>query len=170
MQVIQAKEAHEACQSGAVLVDVRTKPEYREVRAAGAVWHPLENIEKDAGSVATELAGKRCVLLCKTGSRASKAAELLNAHLPDGVAVVEGGTDAWVEAQLPHERDSGVISLERQVRIAVGALVATGSVLALTVSPGFAALPLFFGCGLVFAGITNWCGLAMIISKMPWNR
>jgi hypothetical protein len=38
------------------------------------------------------------------------------------------------------------------------------------VSPWFFILSAFVGTGLLFAGLTNTCGMAMMLSKMPWNR
>jgi hypothetical protein len=58
----------------------------------------------------------------------------------------------------------------RQVQIVVGSLSAAGSLLALAVDSWFAVLPLFLGCGLVFAGITGKCGMALLLARMPWNR
>ena len=61
------------------------------------------------------------------------------------------------------------LSIERQVRIGAGALVAAGSLLSL-VWPAFIILPLFIGCGLVFAGVTGFCGLGLALKAMPWNK
>ena len=36
-----------------------------------------------------------------------------------------------------------------------------------TIGAGLAG---FIGCGLVFAGITDTCGMAMLLAKMPWNQ
>jgi rhodanese-related sulfurtransferase len=58
----------------------------------------------------------------------------------------------------------------RQVRIAAGALVFIGAVLGYFVHPYFIGLSAFVGAGLVFAGITDTCGMGMMIAKMPWNR
>jgi len=30
--------------------------------------------------------------------------------------------------------------------------------------------PGFVGCGLVFAGVTDTCGMGMMLAKMSWNR
>ncbi|WP_228281742.1 YgaP-like transmembrane domain [Rubrobacter marinus] len=84
--------------------------------------------------------------------------------------VLEGGMGAWVAAGKPVERGRGRISMERQVRIVAGALAAAGGVLALTVSPRFGALPAAVGAGLVFAGVTDTCGMASVLSKLPYNR
>lgn len=63
-----------------------------------------------------------------------------------------------------------MISLERQVRIAAGALVLIGLALAWAIHPYFLALAAFVGAGQVFAGLTDFCGMAILLSKMPWNR
>jgi hypothetical protein len=64
---------------------------------------------------------------------------------------------------------SKVIALERQVRIAAGAMVLSGVLLSQFVNPAFIWLAGFVGGGLIFAGITDWCGMGILISKMPWN-
>ena len=85
--------------------------------------------------------------------------------------LVEGGITACVGAGLPVERQaSRVISLERQVRIAAGTLVLAGSLPGLLVHPAFLALPIFVGAGLVFAGVTDICGMGMLLARMPWNQ
>ena len=58
----------------------------------------------------------------------------------------------------------------RQVQIVVGSLSAIGAILAIAVNPWFALLPLILGCGLLFAGITGICGLALLLARMPWNH
>ena len=83
---------------------------------------------------------------------------------------VEGGTLAWEKAGLPVVRGREVISLERQVRIAAGLLVVLGVMLGWLVHPGFLALSAFVGAGLVFAGLTDTCGMGLMLAKMPWNR
>lgn len=45
-----------------------------------------------------------------------------------------------------------------------------GLLLAFFISPWFALLSAFVGCGLMFAGITGWCGMAHLLAIMPWNR
>jgi hypothetical protein len=58
----------------------------------------------------------------------------------------------------------------RQVQIIAGGLSALGALLALAVNPRFAVVPLLIGSGLLFAGITGACGMALLLAKMPWNR
>ena len=109
-------------------------------------------------------------LLCRSGARAAKAVEkLARAGFASGV-VVTGGTLAWQEAGLPVERGTvKVISLERQVRIAAGSLVVIGVVLAKLVNPWFIGLSACVGAGLVFAGITDFCGMGLLLARLPWN-
>jgi rhodanese-related sulfurtransferase len=86
------------------------------------------------------------------------------------VVNIEGGTLAWEEAGLPVVRGQKMMSLERQVRIAAGALVLIGVILGWLVDPTFAGLAAFVGAGLVFAGLTDTCGMGMLLARMPWNR
>ncbi len=83
---------------------------------------------------------------------------------------VEGGTQAWDQAGLPVVRGQQAMSLERQVRIAAGSLVVLGSALGAFVSPYWIGLAAFVGAGLVFAGITDTCGMGMLLARMPWNK
>lgn len=110
-------------------------------------------------------------IFCRSGNRAKQAAEKLEKNGYEQCYVVEGGTMAWAEAGLPVVRGtSKVISLERQVRIAAGTIVLTGALLAQFVNPAFIWLSGFIGAGLLFAGLTDWCGMGMLIAKMPWNK
>jgi rhodanese-related sulfurtransferase len=86
------------------------------------------------------------------------------------VVNVEGGTQSWVQARLPVVRGKKAISLERQVRIVAGLLVLIGALLSYFARPYWIALPTAVGAGLVFAGITDTCGMGMLLAKMPWNQ
>jgi rhodanese-related sulfurtransferase len=110
-------------------------------------------------------------VICKSGARAAKACEKFAAAGFANVACVEGGTAAWEQAGFPVVRGtSRVISLERQVRIAAGLLVLLGVVLGWHVHPVFHGLSALIGAGLVMAGVTDWCGMGLLLAKMPWNR
>ena len=149
------------------LIDVRMPTEYREIHAEGAMLAPLDALDPKALAQALP---RPIYLICRSGQRATKAAEqFVSAGISD-VVVVEGGTAAWEKAGLPVVRGKKAVSLERQVRIAAGTLVLTGVGLGWGVHPYFFGLSAFIGAGLVFAGVTDWCGMGMLISKMPWNR
>ncbi len=153
------------------LLDVRTPVEFREVHAAPARNIPLESL--DADDVLRERSSESpepIYVICQTGSRAKQAAAKLERAGAESVILVEGGTASWVAEGLPVVRGKKAISLERQVRIAAGALVLAGSLLGFSVDRWFFALPAFVGAGLVFAGLTDTCGMGMLLAKMPWNR
>jgi len=153
------------------LLDVRTPGEYAAAHVPGANLIPLD--ELDAADFGRQLVGdgKPVYVLCQSGGRARRAIEKLTRGGVPGCVLVEGGTQAWIDAGLPVSRgESRVLPLMRQVQITVGFLSAAGALLALTVNPRFALIPLIIGCGLLFAGLTGFCGLAVLLAKMPWNK
>ena len=153
------------------LIDVRTPVEYREVHLEVARNVPLDQLDPVAvmqnrnGS-----ANEPLYVICRSGSRGQQACEkFIKAGFPN-VVNIEGGTMACVEAGLPVVRGKKAVSLERQVRIAAGSLVLLGATLGWLVDPAFIGLSAFIGAGLVFAGITDTCGMGMMLARMPWNR
>ena len=86
------------------------------------------------------------------------------------VVNVEGGTLACVDAGLPVVRGKKAMSIERQVRVAAGALVLLGVLLGGLVHPALYGLTALIGAGLVFSGITDTCGMGMLLARMPWNQ
>lgn len=152
-----------------VLVDVRTPAEFETAHIAGSVSHPLSELNAEA--VAKLAAGRDdCTLVCKGGTRASQAAEKLAAARLTSVCVLEGGVMAWEAAGLPLVRGRQTMSLERQVRIAAGSLVLTGAVLGYFSRPAWIALSGVVGAGLVFAGLTDTCGMGALLARLPWNK
>jgi rhodanese-related sulfurtransferase len=154
------------------LIDVRSPGEFARQHAAGARSLPLDQLDPAAFLRERESAnGRPIYLICQSGKRAAMAADKLVAAGCTNAVIVDGGTVAWEEAGLPCESTGrGVISLERQVRIATGVLVLTGIILAWSVNPQFIWLSAFVGAGLIFAGITDFCGMGLLLAKMPWNR
>jgi len=157
---------------GALRVDVRTPGEFAREHPAGAINVPLGELSGD-GSLLRDLGGDvgpAVLLFCQTGQRA-RLAQAQIGGAGRRVLVVEGGLEAWRGAGLPVVEGKGHgISLERQVRILAGTLALAGAVLALSLHPGFAALSGFIGAGLVLAGLTNSCGMALLLARLPWNR
>lgn len=153
------------------LIDVRTPLEFREVHVDFARNVPLDRL--DPAKLMQERngsAGEPLYVICKSGNRARQACEKFAklGHL--NVVNVIGGTQAWDAAGLPVVRGKKAISLERQVRIAAGALVLMFSLLAFFVSVHFVWLAAFIGAGLVFAGVTDTCGMALLLARAPWNQ
>ncbi|MBX3440032.1 MAG: DUF2892 domain-containing protein [Planctomycetaceae bacterium] len=172
ISTISPKQLFDLTQSGTPieLYDVRTPVEFREVHVPFARNMSLEKLD------AQKLAGGRddsaapLYVICRSGSRGKQACEKFHAVGYTNVVNVEGGTQAWDQAGLPVVHGKKAISLERQVRIAAGLLVLIGSALGALVSPYWIGLAAFIGAGLVFAGITDTCGMGMLLAWMPWNQ
>jgi rhodanese-related sulfurtransferase len=153
------------------LVDVRTPVEFREVHLTAATNVPLDRLDPRAVLAARQaLADAPLYLICKGGTRGKQACEKFLAAGYANVVNVEGGTQACVEAGLPVVRGKKGMSLERQVRIVAGLLVVTGAALGYFVDLRWIGLSAFVGSGLVFAGVTDTCGMAMLLGRMPWNQ
>jgi rhodanese-related sulfurtransferase len=166
MKTVNAREV--SGNPGALLLDVRTAGEFAAEHIDGAILLPLHDLGKESAEAA--LAGRKdCVVICQGGRRAETAAQKLEGWGFSPV-VLAGGVNAWKTAGLPLERGRGVISLERQVRIAAGLLVLTGVLCGWLVNPAWFGLAAFVGAGLVFAGVTDFCGMGMLLARMPWNR
>lgn len=170
---ISPAELAELCKEGKGidLVDVRTPVEYREVHVAIARNAPLDQLNPAAVVKARHgLANEPLYVICRSGGRGRQACEKFVTAGFSNVVNVEGGTIGCVQAGLPVVRGRKSISLERQIRIAAGSLVLLGAVLSWFVHPAFVGLSAFVGAGLIFAGITDTCGMGMILSRMPWNH
>jgi rhodanese-related sulfurtransferase len=153
------------------LIDVRTPVEFREVHLQIARNVPLDQLDPQALMRARNGAGSESLyVVCKSGARGQQACEkFINAGFSN-VVNVEGGTTACIAAGLPVLRGQKAMSLERQVRIAAGSLVLLGVIGSFLLHPYMIGLSAFVGAGLVFAGITDTCGMGMILARMPWNR
>lgn len=151
------------------LLDVRTAGEYEAVHVLGAYNVPLDTLGEHAREIQAHVE-EPVVLICQSGSRARKAEEALRTAGMPNLHVLDGGMNGWVAAAKPAVRGAERVSLERQVRMLAGAIVATGAALALLVNPVFAFLPLLVGSGLVFAGATDSCAMGMLLARLPYNR
>jgi rhodanese-related sulfurtransferase len=169
---ISPQELHAILQAGRKvdLIDVRTPAEFRNAHVTFARNVPLDQLDAAALAARRKRDVPPLYVICQSGGRGQRACQKLLDAGCTNVGNVEGGTQAWIEAGLPVVRGQKAISLERQVRIAAGSLVLIGSLLSYFAHPSWAALPAFVGAGLVFAGITDTCGMGMILARMPWNR
>ena len=178
LSVVSPKQVFERKARGETvhLVDVRTPGEYSALHADGAKLFPLDRL--DAKAIDPSLGfGKEAAgiteplyLLCRSGVRATQAAEKLMSRGYGNVHVVEGGTERWVESGLPVVRGKGVMSIERQAQIAIGTLVILKVLFGFAISPVFFFLIALVGAGLIFAGLTQNCAMAKFMARMPWNQ
>jgi len=170
--MVSATEAQKWLSSGqAILVDVREPDEFKAGHIAYALSLPLGNFSECMKQLSLT-AGIKVIFQCQRGKRGQQACEIAG-QVGAGRAIynLEGGIDAWKAAGLPViTAVSAKISIFRQVQIIVGTLVL------LLVLAGFSghvwgfALAGAFGGALAFAGVTGWCGLAMLLSGAPWNK
>lgn len=155
---------------GARLIDVRTPGEFAAGHVSGSHLIPLDDLNPEVFRSPRGDA-RPVYVLCQSGRRARKAIASLEAAGVGDCVLVEGGMQGWMDAGLPVVRSKHEgLPLMRQVQIIAGSISAVGAIVALTISPYFALVPLVIGCGLVFAGATGMCGLALLLAKMPWNR
>jgi rhodanese-related sulfurtransferase len=153
------------------VIDVRTPVEFREVHLTIARNVPLDRLDPQAVMAARNgTADGTLYVVCKGGSRGKQACEKFLAAGFTNIVNVEGGTEACVAAGLSVVRGKKAISLDRQVRMAAGSLVLIGVGLGYFVDPRWIGLSAFVGAGLVFAGVTDTCGMAILLGRMPWNQ
>jgi rhodanese-related sulfurtransferase len=176
--LIPAKDLKKTSAS-AVIVDVRTPLEHQTQHLVRPHDHvPLDQLNPQDFMLRRGLDKDAAVYcLCRSGMRARTAAEKFIAAGYKNIHVIEGGIVACEGCGEEVSSASGaaagggkIMSLERQVRIAAGALIVLGSLLGYAVDAGFYLLPLFVGAGLVFAGVTDRCGMALVLTKAPWNK
>jgi len=162
------QEAQQQMQTdSAFLLDVRGFDEFAAGHAVGASCIPLPDLERRVGEIPTH---RPVLVMCRSGGRSALAAERLRALGMDNVTDVQGGFSAWRQAGLPSKQQTSVIPLERQVRIAAGALVFSFSLLGFFVKKAFFAGALFVGFMLTLTGLLGICPMMSALKLLPWNR
>lgn len=152
----------------AVLIDVRETDEHAREHILGARLAPLSAIDTHDFD---RDHGKAAVFHCRSGMRTQANAAKLIARGFREAYFLDGGIEAWKSAGLPvHTNRKAPLEIMRQVQITAGLLILTGIILGWFANPAFYALSAFVGAGLTFAGATGWCGMAMLLKTMPWNR
>lgn len=156
------------------IVDLRTLSEVDTEYIEGCVHFPVQTLNSAMLHSYLEQEGlsaqQPIYLLCAGGPRATLAAEKLKENFEAELVIISGGLNALKASGLiPSKGPGNSLSLERQVRIAAGSLVVIGVLAGQFISPLFFALSGFVGGGLVFAGVTDTCGMGMLLARMPWN-
>ena len=163
------REAVRAGASGLVVVDVRSPGEYAATHIRGSYNLPLDALPEVAPQLRS-LRGETVALVCRTGMRAGQAETLLRNAGVESARVLPGGIESWEQAGLPLDRGRGTWAIERQVRAIAGGLVLTGVLGSLVVHRKLMWLAGFVGGGLLFAGLTDFCGMARLLMLLPYNR
>jgi rhodanese-related sulfurtransferase len=162
---ISPAEAKRLIGKGATLIDIRGADEHARERIPGALNKPLDRLKTFDGG------GEPVIFHCRSGNRTAVNAAKLTTSTNCEAFIVEDGIEGWKAAGLQTTSDkSQPIEIIRQVQITAGSLVLLGVILSQLIAPGFIALSAFIGAGLVFAGVSGWCGMAKMLAVMPWNR
>ena len=160
---ISPQQAQQKLSEGAALLDVREYPEWVESHVAGATLIPLGEVKKQPSRAAL---APEVVVMCRSGKRATEAAEAIAQAGIAKPSVIEGGIEAWKNSGLTAQKaPEGPIPMERQVRIGAGALVLLGLLV-----PRLRGISYFVPCGLIYAGVSGTCGMAKVLALAPWNR
>ena len=168
---ISPNEAHNILNSDqASLIDVREPAEYRAEKIKGAQNIPLSKIT--ANHIQNKIdAGHKIILHCKSGRRSTEASKKLSKDIHTDIYNIQGGIDSWSELGFKTEiSDKNILPLDRQVQLVVSSMILSGLAIYYFISPFGLILPLIAGLGLMTAAVTGWCGMARLLSKMPWNR
>jgi len=170
---ITPQQFAELCRSGRRLdvIDVRTPAEYAAVHLECARNVPLDRLDPAAVMASRPAdAHEPLYVICKSGMRSRQACQQFATAGFSNVRNIEGGTLACLDQGIPVVQGAPALSLERQVRIATGLMILLGCTLAWLVHPGFLGLAAFAGVGLVHAGVTDSCGMGLLLARMPWNQ
>jgi rhodanese-related sulfurtransferase len=151
------------------VIDVRTPAEYAAVHLEGSVLMPVDTLDCAAAQAAAGDAALR-VLVCQSGIRSDRASHKLAAHGGASFVQLDGGIVAWQKAGMPVIRGRFILPLERQVFTVAGMLVLSGVLLGWQVDPRWYGLSGFVGVGLMMAGLTGFCPMAILLARMPWNQ
>ncbi len=156
---IEQGEAHH-------LIDVRTAPEFNSESIDAA----CRNISLDRISTLDLPKESQIILLCASGNRSSRARETLVKQGFTNVYSLDGGLADWKGNKLPTRNVKGTLPIMRQVQIAAGILILIGTLGSLFLTSALIWLAVFVGAGLTFAGLSGWCGMAILFGHMPWNK
>lgn len=152
----------------AILIDVREPAEHRSEHIEGAHLIPLKEVAAEKLPQKSDY----IVIYCQSGRRSTEACKKLLKQNPTlNIYSLEGGIAAWKQAGFSvNKSPSKVLPLDQQTQLAAGFLALLGVLLGTYIHSGFYVIPGFVGSGLMFAGVTGWCGMAKLLAKMPWNQ
>ncbi|MER6185851.1 rhodanese-like domain-containing protein [Streptomyces sp. NPDC001652] len=156
------------------VIDVRTPAEYASGHLPGALNIPLDHVRRALPEIRHAAERGDILVVCASGARSENARKLL-AEQDVTTATLVGGTGAWAaEGHDLHtlaacETRAGW-SMERQVRFTAGSLVLLGLLLGLLVHPALLLISAGVAGGLVFSALTDTCGMAVVLGKLPHNR
>jgi rhodanese-related sulfurtransferase len=168
---VEIYEAETLLQQGdpVKLIDVRTPAEYEAMHIPGSYNVPLDQLPEHRIDLGNKLQTP-VILVCRSGNRAEQAARLFEETNLTQFHVLRGGINAWEQAGKPVRRGKQRWGMERQVRGLAGTLVLLGTVGGLFAWKPLTYIALGVGAGLTYSALTDTCGMALLLSKLPYNR
>ncbi|MGW6909925.1 MULTISPECIES: rhodanese-like domain-containing protein [unclassified Streptomyces] len=152
------------------VIDVRTPGEYAAGHLPEALNLPLDRL--DAALPALRRLPGELLVVCASGARSENACRVLAGHGIRALTLT-GGTQGWAgrghELRRPASGTRATWAMERQVRFTAGTVVLAGLALGL-LHPAWQLLSAGVAGGLVFSAVTDTCGMAALLSKLPYNR
>jgi rhodanese-related sulfurtransferase len=161
--------AERLMKENAQVLDVRTPAEFESVHIPGSYNVPLDLLSEHRNELRS-VVDRPIILVCGSGLRAQQADETLRATGFEALTILDGGIQAWETNGHPVVRGQQKWSIERQVRGVAGGLVFTGAIGGLLLWKPLTLLSLFVGGGLLFSAISNTCGMAKVLAKLPYNQ
>ncbi|MFE6698904.1 rhodanese-like domain-containing protein [Streptomyces sp. NPDC057718] len=153
------------------VIDVRAPGEYAAGHVPGALNIPLDKLPDALPALKSASARGSLLVVCASGVRSTRACEILAGADIEAVTLT-GGTSAWEGDGRGLDRPEGAHAtwpMERQVRLAAGSLVVAGLVAGIRF-PAARWLSAGVGTGLVYSALSNTCGMAAVLSKLPYNQ
>ncbi|MFJ8932324.1 rhodanese-like domain-containing protein [Streptomyces sp. NPDC102364] len=165
-------ELHGSAADDTLVLDVRPPAEYATGHVPGALNVPAELIDELLPDLRDAAKRRRLVVVCAAGHRSAAACAKLAEAGVDAVGL-DGGTQAWTAEGLPVDTatrpERAVWAMDRQVRFAAGSLVLLGLALGRRAPKG-RLLAAGVASGLVYSGVSNTCGMAAVLGKLPFNQ
>lgn len=164
---ISAAEFIKEQSENTVIIDVRNTDEYAYKHVNGSINIPLDQINSRIGEIPKN---EPVYIICQSGARSQSACDRLNQLGLNNLRSIQGGIIAAEKSGAQIIQTSKKLPLMQQVQIAAGSLVLLGLVLSSIFHPAFIYISYFVGAGLVFAGFSGFCGMGLLLQKMPWNK
>ena len=153
------------------VVDVRTPGEYAAGHLPGALNVPLDRLDSALPAL-RRMPDGQLLVVCASGARSENACRVLAEHGIQAMTLT-GGTQGWAQRghvlHRPASSPRATWSMERQVRFTAGSIVLVGLGVGL-LHPAGQLLSAGVAGGLVFSALSNTCGMAALLSKLPHNR
>lgn len=165
---ISADKLQEMMSAGdCYIIDVREPDEYKSGHIPGAKNIPLGTVSPDT---LASFEGKKVVFYCQSGARSLKFCHKAADILKTEVFNLEGGLPGWKKVGKKVIHKGCRFPIIQQVHMIVGCMVLLGVFLSQLHNESWVYFSAFFGSGLLFAGLTGWCGMAKLLFLMPWNK